>query len=195
MAVYVTSSPTFVRDKVKGWSTRMIFSQTFGETLTIGDFNYFTIVSSGNCKGSGVLPAGYWSDGRILRIKGTFLYSGDNDFLNMSSSIEDNLGNRITAYQDDNNDHVFAEGGIQNNVPVNFEINIIHSYEFNFTVEGHYQYEYQSYNSGGNNINVVHVPINPVAGNTVDITTTTTLGLKISPNTVNMVYVTVEELG
>jgi hypothetical protein len=191
----ITSSPTFNRDNIKGWYTRLIFSQTMMETIDIGGTNYFEVVSTANCKGGGVLPPNYWSEGRILRIKGTFLYSSASAVrLNIRTGINDG-SNQIYANQNNGNDHDFANGGTLDNVPVNFEINIIYSNANYFTVEGYYQYEYGSYSTGGPNINVVHVPITPQSGNVVDVNSETKIYLIIGPEAVNMIYLTIEELG
>jgi hypothetical protein len=191
----INSAPTFNRDSVKGWYTRLIFSQTMMETIDISSSNYFNVVSAANCKGSGVLPANYWSEGRILRIKGTFLYSSVAPVkLNIRTGIDDGT-NQTYADQDNGLDHDFANGEAHDNVPVNFEINIIYSNSNYFTVEGHYQYEYGSYVAGGPNIDVVHVPITPQSGNVVDVTSTTNIHLVIGTETVNMIYLTIEELG
>lgn len=194
MGLEITTSNETING-VKGWSIRSIFSQTIPQLIDITSTNYFESLLTGSYKGlnKGNLPPNYWHEGKLIRIKGTFLYStSTSERLDMIVSITDNI-NTITAQPNDGNPHDFASGNALVNVPVNFEI-IMCRGEHDFSVSGFYQYEWGSYNSGGVNSKVVYVPITPNTDTTLDFTQTTTISLNVVDDRVNMIHCTVEEL-
>lgn len=194
MGLEITTSNETING-VKGWSIRSIFSQTIPQLVDISSTNYFEILPIGSYKGlnKGNLPPNYWHEGKLIRIKGTFLYStSTSERLDMIVSITDNI-NTITAQPNDGNPHDFANGNALVNVPVNFEITLCRG-EHDFSVSGFYQYEWGSYNSGGVNQKVVYVPITPKTDTTLDFTQTTIISLNVVDDRVYMVHCTVEEL-
>lgn len=202
MPASVANTPTFNRSVLPGWYSRLIYTHVYlDEGYTTVGGNYFTEINPDGAKGTYQFPAGYWqrAEGRILRIQGSFLYSGDASRLNFVVRIVDSGGFTSGVESDTNhgNIHDFAAGTAREDVPVFFEIELSHGPTEYFNITGYYQYEYENYNGTGPNINVVHVPI--YIDNSVDsIDSTnnpTTLVLIIQNQAIKPIYLTIEELG
>ena len=195
----LTSSPTNTKDDIPGWETRLIFSQTIPTPLNLMGTNYFDAVHSFPLtRGTlGAFPSGYWSQGRILRLKASFNYScgGSSARLNVITSLSDGT-NEAGARSDSGQNHDFAQGVVVENVPVHLEINYFKGGDdASFGISGFYQYEWGSYEFGGSNKNVVHVPINNIYDFTLDFSQPTQLGLSINDRPVDIFLLTIEELG
>ena len=202
MAYFISSlksSPTKTKDDIPGWETRLIFSQTIPTTLDLTSTNYFDAVSAFPItRGTlGAFPRGYWSQGRILRLKASFNYScgGSSARLNVITSLSDGT-NEAGARSDNGQVHDFAQGVVVENVPVHLEINYFKGGDdSSFGISGFYQYEWGSYEYGGVNRKVVHVPINNVYDFTLDFSQPTQLGLTINNQPIEIFLLTIEELG
>lgn len=200
MPAEIINTQTFNRSKNYGWYTRLLYSYVDADLAYIdASTNFFGAVNSDYARGTWQLPAGYWSkaEGRILRIQGCFLYSGDNTNLNITAIIKDSNGSQVYSAQNRNNDHQFATGENHSDVPVFFELELSHGYGQYFDWSGYYQYEFGNYNSSGDNTAVVLVPIHgDGSSDTIDTDSyTSDIRLAIGPENIQPVYLTIEELG
>ena len=191
----IVSTPSLIKDGTEGWITRLIFSHNIPEELNLGQ-DYFHIVDSNLVRGNkGYFPPNYWSTGRILRLKASFMYTsyGGGAFLNIRFGMNDG-SNSFMAYSDNEQNHIFAGSNQAIKVPVKLEITVVYVSNGNFGIDGFYQYEWGSYSSGGDNGKVVFVPIT-FNGGGLDITTATNLELFIENEPTQIMWMTIEELG
>ena len=191
----ITSTPTLNKSDIKGWETRLIFSQNIPEYLDITSSDYFSVISPNLTRGTlGYFPAKYWSQGRVLRLKANLTY-GNAGKLDIQTQITD-FNNSIACRQNNGQEHVFAGGNGPSNVPVSLEITYVRAGSDNgFGMSGFYQYEWGSYDSGGGNSKVVYVPMNYVYDSIIDFSAPTQIGLIINNGPVVVNWMTIEELG
>jgi len=190
----LNSTPNFTKDDIQGWNTRLIFSQNLPTNLDLTSYNYFDEVSPSLTRGTlGRFPRGYWSEGRILRLKANLTY-GNALELNIDTEISDGT-NGLRCRSDDGNIHEFAGGNQPSGVPVNLEITYVKGPGSEFSMSGFYQYEWGSYQSGGANSKVIYVPMNYVNDVVIDFAQTTGIGLVIGNGNVTVNWMTLEELG
>jgi hypothetical protein len=200
MSSSVVNTPTFSRTNMPGWYTRLIYSFNNGNDTAIdctGDF--FSEVDSDFVRGSVEFQRGYWdkSEGRILRMKGCFLYSGDGTQLNMQPRLYSNSGN-VSATSNKDTYHTFANGSDRIDCPVFFEIELLCKKSNQFSWSGFYQYEWDGFNGGDpTNVQIAYVPIynEDTLENVVTTTNDSYLKLEIGPNDIKPIFLTIEEIG
>lgn len=196
MAQIIHTSPNFNVNSVNGWHTRLIYS-FYGNKL-VGEFNYvsqtfgnYTLnifevlknwqISTGFIATKGNYTFGtnkrFLCSGKIIRIKGSLLVSvGDPGNFNMTAQIKNISQSNLVpiAAQNNGQNHSFVAGGDSFNlVPVNFEI-IYRAIETDkpglfIGAEGFYQYNRDSYDSGGNNLSNAYVPIVNLSINYIEV--------------------------
>lgn len=134
----------------------------------------------------------------ILRFKCVFQYSclDSNTPLNIKIGWNDS----ITTYfadQNDNQSHVFAKGEIKSDVPVDLEFTIALMNNDCISMTGHYKYEFDSYNSGGDNTQIAYVPLTPFSSDAVTLSSNCYPILSIygSQENITINYLTIEEIG
>jgi len=220
---------------IKGWSNRTIYSYygSPGQTTYYDyyvqqgayDINLFTGIaayvfpntnSRPIYKGTNTFPAGYFSTGKNLRIKGRFFIScgSSSPVFNMSVYIDDpTLGPNRIAASNNENDHTLNNS--LTNMPLDFEIvstgietsmlnnsNNETTYETFIQANGFFQYESADFAGDGNNTAVSYVPIyllDPYRTTTGLITDTKTLSIKFDGSnnvtSIKVIYLTIEEMG
>ena len=216
------SPPSFNINTVKGWNTRLLYnfygapSAIFDYYVTGGNYaiNIFDVIQTWEAnntqlgsKGQFVFPAKYFKTGKSVRVRGRLLINGGtSSIFNIRASI-DNSVNGLTpvAAQNNFNDHTFAAGNSQTDVPIDFEI-IYTSLETTDLVlfmqaNGYYQYNTNEYNTAGTNLTNAYVPIwNSTQYISVELTSltgTNELYISFDNSTVTKIilsYLTVEEL-
>ena len=194
-AINFNSTPNLTKDGVEGWGSRLIFSQNYPQYMDLNYTNYFDAIPPNYIRGTlGLFPSNYWSQGRILRLKASMFYSGSGSRFNISTRLTDG-SNTINCRQDNGNNHDFASNNTAYNVPVNLEITYVRTGDDNgFAISGFYQYEWGSYDGGGENSKVVYVPMNYVYGN-LDFSSPTQITITIEDQPVDIKWLTIEELG
>lgn len=193
----MVSTPNFNAAEIDGWTNRVIFSQNIPTDVNLtGGNNYFTNIPPIITRGTlGRFPRNYWKQGRTLRLKASLLYSGNGSKLDIVASLDDS-SNSIIARPNNGNSHNFVAGNAANNVPINLEITYVRGGDDNaLSISGFYQYEWGSYDSGGDNSKVVYVPITFINSNVLDFTSQTQMGLYVDNEIVTINWLTVEELG
>lgn len=192
------TTPDFNKNDIQGWNTRLIFSQNIPSNVDLtSHHNYFTNISAAYTRGTlGAFPENYWSQGRMLRLKASFNYTGiGGSKLDINAGLDDGT-NAIFGVSDNGNAHNFAGGNPLTNVPINLEITFSRSGTDNgFTISGFYQYEWGSYDSGGDNTKVIYVPINNVYDTILDFTQPTQMILYVEDQSIEVFWLTIEELG
>lgn len=195
--VEMISNPTFNKNNINGWETRLIFSQNYPQEMDLTGDDYFHAVTPNIIRGTpGVFPREYWTQGKILRLKANMFYSGGGAKFNISTRFNDGSSS-LACRSDNGNDHYFAEGNTVYNVPVDLEITYVRSGSDNgFNISGFYQYEWGSYDTGGNNNRVVRVPLNYVQTSSLfDFTNPTRIVINVENQAVQFNWMTIEELG
>lgn len=134
----------------------------------------------------------------MLRFKCVFQYTcvDANTPLNIKITWDDGTTTYITD-QDDNQSHVFAQGGIKADVPVDLEFTIALISNGCISMTGHYKYEYESYDTGGDNIKTAYVPLTPFNSDGVSLSSYCYPKLSIfgSQENITINYLTIEEIG
>ena len=198
MPAIVVNTPTFSRTNMPGWYTRLIYSYTNGDGTAIDSTSdFFNAVNPDLARGSVEFRRGYWdkSEGRILRMKGCFLYSGDAVQLDIQPEIWNGLTNVVAI--SNNTYNMFADGANRTDCPVFFEIELLCKESNQFSWSGFYQYEWDGFNGGNpNNIEIAYVPIyNEDTLTLITATNDSYLKLKIGPNDIKPIFLTIEEIG
>lgn len=217
-----SSTPTFSQSskggaQKPGWYSRLIYSYNFHDNkqpwpLDDDAFGQIETNVPENRRGTYIFPVGYLNTinaaGRRYRIKGSFLYgtkTNIDQYLNFKVGLTSEASTNFVRNNDGNN-HKFASFTAVTDVPVTFEADIIivgatigTPDTWYYKVSGFYQYEWDSYASGGSNNKDVFVPIHQSDVFSGPLTTQTikiymTIG---TPTTcaVIPVYFTIEEIG
>jgi len=218
----ISSTPTFSQSSKSGtqkpgWYSRLIYSYNFHDDkqpFSLDDDAFGKLENNvpENRRGTYIFPAGYLNTinaaGRRYRIKGSFLYgtiSNTNQYLNFRVGLTSPTSTEFVRNNDYNN-HKFASSNAKTDVPVTFEADIIivgaegsPTPTWYYKVSGFYQYEWDSYVTGGSNNKDVFVPIHQSDVFSGPLTTQT---IKIymaigTPTTCELipVYFTIEEIG
>ena len=176
------TQPTFTINEQPGWHTRLLYSYYGFEALDYyaqtGGYtqNLFEVIDTywGGVnppymarKGTYFFPNGsrFFKTGKHIRIEGRLRVSSTNSAIfNIDAGIyNENSGLITLAASNKRNDHSFALANGRDSVPVYFKINYMSweddSSNLYMAAEGHYQYEFESYNGGGPNTTVTYVPI------------------------------------
>lgn len=187
------STPNLTKNGVKGWETRLIYSQNIPQQMDLSSTNYFDAVNGSYVRGAlGIYPPNYWSNGKTLRLKASLNYGGSGARFNISTRLSDG-NNSISCRQNNGNDHDFANGNAEYDVPISLEITYV-SADSEMFISGFYQYEWGSYANGGSNSKVVYVPMNFSTGS-LDFTTNTQMNITIDNQPVQVNWLTIEEIG
>ena len=217
-----SSTPTFSQSSKSGaqkpgWYSRLIYSYNFHANKQPWplDDNAFGQIEDNvpeNRRGTYIFPVGYLNTinaaGRRYRIKGSFLYgtkTNINQYLNFKVGLTSEASTEFVR-NNDGNSHKFASFNAVTDVPVTFEADIIivgaegaPTPTWYYKVSGFYQYESESYVTGGSNNKDVFVPIHQSDVFSGPLTTQTikiymTIG---TPTTCELipVYFTIEEIG
>jgi hypothetical protein len=120
------------------------------------------------CHGGITFPPYYWTSGKTIRFRGTFIARADtNDSIfNMRFGLKEASGPDVKwlAIQNNNNNHTFLNGGYETyDTPVNFQCLLMcctRDYEGDpwFTANGFYRYNLRS-DVESNGRSVVQVPV------------------------------------
>jgi len=185
---YIHTTPTHLINGVKGWNSRLIYSYYGSPTNTLpyleatgGDYSInifeairlYTFPDTGGSpiyKGTNRFPPRYFSTGKNLRIKGSLKISttGTAIFNTNISIYYPGLGTTSIANQNGGGNHTVANRDGVDDMPINFDITLtsIEMYdtvnqtnEVYMQANGHYQYAYSSFSTGGDNTDTVYVPI------------------------------------
>ena len=223
------TAPSLTINEVKGWQSRILYNyygrydsglmDYVSETSSDYTLNLFSIIDAYQSgvasypiqKGLYEFPSKYFTTGKSIKVEGQFLVSANSNKFNIHAKI-DNSNNDIISLSSTNNgnNHDVAAGGIVEDLPIYFKIiyTAVERYDggaspttgLYMMANGHYQYEYDSYNGGkGSNTSVVYVPIWTTSPYVLIDDTTGINKLSISfdnSNTtvIKLVYMTVEEL-
>jgi hypothetical protein len=190
----IISTPTFTKSDLIGWDTRLIFSQNYPEQMDLNATNYFNAIPTNYVRGAlGSYPINYWSDARVVRLKAGLMYDGSGSKLDIGVWLNDG-SNTVKCNQNGGNSHDFAQGNTVTKVPINLEVTLVRGGVSDVSISGFYQYEWQSYASGGPNNRVVYVPMTYAFGN-LDFTQPTQMIIYVGNEPITFLWMTMEELG
>jgi hypothetical protein len=194
----VTSFPSFIKGENRGYSNRTTYSLLYPVNTTYlqSTDNLFTILQTSftnHYKGSNYV---YVRQNTTYRFKMIFQYTASD--VNVPLNIRFGFDDGSTLYyaeQDNTNSHVFATGSQISDCPVSFE-GIINFCESNIiSIDGFYQYTWESYDVGGNNTSTVYVPITHYDAEGIALAGNFFLSIYGSESNIKINYLTIEELG